>query len=114
LFYVVAQLYIYPGKEAEFHEYETQALHIARKHGGELICAFTPVYADAGIETPTEIHVLRFGDRSAFDTFKSDPEHAAIADWRADVIRKTVIVVSGDVIDYCKIPGDRVPPGWHG
>lgn len=106
LFYIVAQLYIYPGKEAEFHEYETQALHIARKHGGELICAFTPVYADAGVETPTEIHVLRFFDREAFDTFKSDPEHVTIADLRSKVISKTVIVTSNEIVDYCKIPGD--------
>jgi len=106
LFYVVAQLYIYPGKEAEFREYETQALHIARKHGGELICAFRPECADQSDDSPTEVHVLRFASRVIFDLFKTDPEHAVIADWRADVIRKTVVVVSGDVIDYCKIPGD--------
>ena len=100
LFYVVAQLYAYPGKEAEFREYEMQALRIVRKHGGELVCAFTPECMDANAETPTEIHVLRFVDRDAFDTFMSDPEHAAIADWRATVIRKTVIVVSGEIVDY--------------
>jgi len=100
LFYVVAHLHIYPGKAAEFREYEIHALRLVRKHGGELVCAFAPGDASAGGETLTEIHVLRFADRFAFDSFKADPEHVANAHWRAGVICKTDVFVSGEVVDY--------------
>ena len=106
MLYIVAHLYAYPGKEAELREFETHALGIARKHGGELMCAFAPECAVTFGETPTEVHVLRFADQTTFENFKGDPEHAAISDWRATVIRKTVVFVSGEIVEYGNCPGD--------
>ena len=53
---------------------------------------------DAG-DGPDEIHVVSFGDRAAFEAYRTDPAIAALASTRDEVIARTV-VWSGRAIDY--------------
>jgi len=42
MFYVIAHLSIIPGMRAQFRDYQSSALAILGRHGGDLLTAFTP------------------------------------------------------------------------
>ena len=100
MFYVIARLYIVPGMRPQFRDYERSALAILRRHGGELLCAFTPEVSAESDPVPDEIHVIRFADRARFEAFRADSAHQALSGLRAQCIRKTTLYLSETVLTY--------------
>src|SRR5690348_17307412 len=100
MLYVNVHLFGRKGVRGGFLAYETKALDVFRKHGGEVVVAYAPIPAADGAETPDEIQVLRIADRKAFDAFMQDPARAAMAAERDAVIRKTEVFLSGTIIPY--------------
>lgn len=99
MLYMTVHLYGRNGIPGEFREYEKKALDIFKRHGGEVMVAFTPA-APPGTGAPDEIQVLRIRDRIAFDRFMGDPERVGMADERNSVIRRTDVFLSGEVVTY--------------
>src|SRR6188472_2993740 len=100
MLYINVHLFGRKGIRGEFLEYETKALDVFRKHGGEVVVAYVPMPAADGAETPDEIQVLRISDREAFDAFVQDPARVALAAEREAVIRKTEVYLSEAIIPY--------------
>lgn len=95
MLHVIALLEI--AERNAFTDFETQALAIARQHGGSLIAAFAPEPNGDPESQVDEVHVLQFPARSAYDAYRSDPALQALAPLRAQGIRRTqVLVSSGD------------------
>jgi uncharacterized protein (DUF1330 family) len=89
------------GRGSEgFREYETKALGIFKRHGGEVLVAYVPAAAGEGRETPDEIQVLRIADQARLDAFMRDPERAGMAEERERVIRKTEVFLSRETVRY--------------
>ncbi len=100
MFYITVKLFGLSGRRGEFRAYEEKALAIFRRHGGEVVAAYTPL-PDASIaEMPDEIQILRIADRQAFDGFMKNPERRAMAAERESVIRKTEVFLSGEHAGY--------------
>lgn len=95
---LVVHLFAHPGRLAALRAYERKALEILRTHGGEILAAFAPD-AVAG-ETPDEIQVLRFPDRTAYDAFLADPARKALAGERDAAVRGTQIFTAATLITY--------------
>jgi uncharacterized protein (DUF1330 family) len=100
MLYLTVHLYGRNGVPGEFRDYELKALTIFRKHGGDIVVAYTPTADPTRAETPEEIQVLRIASRAALDAFMHDPERLALATEREAVIRKTEVFLSDELVSY--------------
>lgn len=75
---VITQLiYLHPGKEIVFDEFEAMAIPLIGKHGGELLLRLRPTQDGViagSIDVPYEIHLVRFPSDVALASFTADPE----------------------------------------
>lgn len=84
----------------QFDDYEQMALAILRRHGGELLAAFTPECSPIDDSSPDEIHVIRFAERAQFEAFCADTALQALSKLRTRCIRKTTLYLSDTVLTY--------------
>jgi len=89
-----------PGLSA-LRVYEQKVLPILSDHQGRIVTAFSPSPdMSTGDELPDEIHIVTFPSQHQFETYKSDPRHAALAQERQQVIARTEIIASGQYHSY--------------
>lgn len=100
MLYITVKLFGRNGIRGEFRDYETKALNIFRKHGGEVVVAYAPAPDNSQSEMPDEIQILKIPGRSDFDKFMNDPDRIKLADERNAVIRKTEVYTSEELIEY--------------
>ena len=100
MLYATVKLYGKNGIPGEFKEYESKALSIFRKYGGEVIVAYKPHAGDNKVEVPDEIQILKISTQISFDNFMKDPDRLALAKERESVIRKTEVFLSNEIIQY--------------
>lgn len=100
MLYLTVHLYGRQGVPGEFKAYEQHALDLFRRHGGEVLVAYTPQRAAGDADTPDEIQVLRIADQAALDAFMTDPQRTTLAAERERVIRRTVVYQSDKLVSY--------------
>lgn len=100
MLYVTVFLYGKNGVKGEFKDYETKALNIFKKYGGEVIVVYAPIRDGSTPETPDEIQILKIADRATLNAFINDPERVSLADERNSVIRRTDTYLSDEMITY--------------
>src|SRR5438445_3406831 len=100
MLFITVELYGKTGSNGEFKEYESKALGVFLKHGGEIVVAYRPLKAVGQAEIPDEIQILKIGSKSAFEKFMSDPDRTKMAEERNSVIRKTEVYLSEEIINY--------------
>ena len=93
---VITQLvYIYPGKERMFDEFEAVAIPLIGKHGGELLLRLRPTPANVvagSIDLPYEIHLVRFPSDEALASFTADPERQGLLHLKNDSVQSLIVV----------------------
>jgi|GEM_PF-626895 len=89
-FVVVAALWVVPGRHEDFARFETSALSIMARHGGSLSRRLA-IGDRTGADAPSELHLVTFPNREAYEAYRSDPELAALAELRSRAIVRTVI-----------------------
>ncbi len=93
---VITQLvYIHPGKERVFDQFEAVAIPLIGKHGGELLLRLRPTpegVIASSIELPYEIHVVRFPSNEALAGFMADPERQGLLHLKNDSVRSSLVV----------------------
>ncbi len=98
---IVAHLYAYKNDVSALRAFEAKVLPILGDHEGELRCAFGPAAEMSNCnQLPDEIHILRFPSKGAFDSYKSDPRHTALAEERKRAISRTEIFGSDQTLSY--------------
>jgi uncharacterized protein (DUF1330 family) len=99
---IVAALFIHPGREAEFEQFETAAESIMRRHGGglERRIGFAP---SEDPSHPHEVHIVTFPDQQAFERYRADPDLQALADLRVRAIRQTTAWMGSDLSGFIKV-----------
>src|SRR5579864_7929395 len=98
---IVAVLFIHPGREAEFEQFETAAESIMQRYGGGLERRIS-FAASEDSSHPHEVHIVTFPDRESFERYRTDPELQALADLRAHAIRQTTAWVGSDLSSFIK------------
>ncbi|HRI64078.1 MAG TPA: hypothetical protein PK156_07565, partial [Polyangium sp.] len=77
MIYLTQLVYVHPGKEEVFHQFEDVAIPLIAKHRGELVLRLRPnaesVVASA-IEVPYEVHFVRFENEDDLGSFMRDDE----------------------------------------
>ena len=93
---VITQLvYIHPGMERAFDEFEAVAIPLIGKHGGELLLRLRPppeCVIAGSIDPPYEIHLVRFPNDEALARFTSDPERQGLLHLKDDSVRSSLLV----------------------
>ena len=67
---LIAALYLHPGREAEFAQFETAAAAIMQRYGGTIEHRIG-VAPSSGENLPYEVHVLSFSDERSFQEYRT-------------------------------------------
>jgi uncharacterized protein (DUF1330 family) len=93
---VVTQLvYVRPGHEEQFHEFEDHVLPLLAKHGGELLLRVRPppsAVIGGSVAAPYEVHVVRFASRAALASYGADPERRDVLRLKDESVRETIVI----------------------
>lgn len=88
-------VYVHPGKEDVFHQFEDVAIPLIAKHHGELLLRIRP-NADSivasHIEVPYEIHIVRFPSDEDFASFAQDEERRRFLHLKNESIRSALLI----------------------
>jgi len=93
---LIAALYLHPGREAEFAQFEAAAAEIMQRYGGTIERRIG-VAPSSGENLPYEVHILGFPDERSFQGYRTDPDLQALGDLRALAIRETVLWFGTDL-----------------
>lgn len=95
MIYITQLIYVIPGQEKVFHEFENVAIPIIKKHNGELLLRIRPrqeEIIEGNMETPYEIHIVTFACESDFESFKKDEERKQFLHLKEKSIKSTLTV----------------------
>lgn len=90
---LVASLFIHPGHEAEFRQFETEAAHIMKKYGGRIERVIRPHASVPPGSSPYQVHVVSFPSMAQFEAYRKDGDLAKLAPLRQSAIARTEIIV---------------------
>jgi antibiotic biosynthesis monooxygenase (ABM) superfamily enzyme len=96
---LIAALYLHPGREAEFAQFETAAAQIMQRYGGTIERRIG-VAPSSGENLPYEVHILSFPDERSFQEYRTDPDLEALRDLRALAVRETVLWFGTELPGY--------------
>jgi hypothetical protein len=95
MLYVTQLVYLHPGKEDAFHEFEDAVLPLLKKYEGELLLRLRP-NADAliagSLEGPYEVHLVRFPNDAALAAYARDEERERVMSLKNEAVRATLLV----------------------
>jgi uncharacterized protein (DUF1330 family) len=97
---ISVHLFANEGDITRLRVFELEALIVIGQFGGKLISAFKPANPENSANIPDEIHLLQFPSQEAFDIYRDSPESAALAPKRNKAIRKTIVYLSEEIVDY--------------
>ena len=94
---LVVNLYVEPGREAEFRTFETHAARIMRSHGGQIEKIIRPTLSLSGEPLPHEIHLVSFPSLEHLTAYRSDPILADFSGLRELAIKTTTIMIGEEI-----------------
>ncbi len=95
MIYITQLIYIQPGEEESFDQFEAIAIPIIAKYNGELLLRVRPddrSFIEPGIERPYEIHLVRFDAEEDFQRFMRDEERKSVLHLKDRSIRSSVLI----------------------
>lgn len=93
--YLTQLLFVEPGKEDTFHEFEDLALPLLEKYNGKVIYRLRPeasTYVMSNAPQPYEIHFLSFASSEDFDAFLRDETRKEFLHLKQTSIRSSLLV----------------------
>ena len=97
---LVASLFIHPGREVEFRQFETEAARIMKKYGGQIKQVIRPTVAGQPGPSPHEIHIVSFPSLESFEAYRGDPDLATLAPLRQAAIARTEVIIGEEGEPY--------------
>ena len=98
MIFITQLIYIQPGQEKIFDEFEAVAIPIISKYNGRLLLRVRPApgaYIQSAIEQPYEIHLVEFEAEGDFTGFMQDEERKAFLHLKEQSI-KSVSLFKGE------------------
>lgn len=94
MIYITQLIYIHPGQEQVFEEFERVALPLISKYNGKLLLRLRPSSSDvmeSDIETPYEVHVVEFQDEADFINFGKDELRKSFLHLKEKAVRSVLM-----------------------
>ncbi|MBO9153984.1 DUF1330 domain-containing protein [Chitinophaga sp. GCM10012297] len=95
MIYITQLVYIHPGMESTFGEFESVALPLVDRYNGKLLLRIRPEENSmiAGtLERPYEVHLVSFKSEADFERFKADPSREGMLHLKDLSVRKMVLI----------------------
>jgi uncharacterized protein (DUF1330 family) len=97
MIYITQLVYIIPGQEKVFDQFESHAIPIILKYNGRLLLRVRPdenSIIEHHIDRPYEIHLVEFNSEADFENFKQDEERKKFLHLKEQSI-KSVLLIQG-------------------
>lgn len=95
MIYFTQLIYIKPGQEKVFDEFESHAIPAIAKYNGKLLFRMRPhknAVIETAIEPPYEIHFVQFETESDFEAFKTDKDRTKYLHLKEQSVREVWLV----------------------
>ncbi|RPD42926.1 DUF1330 domain-containing protein [Chitinophaga barathri] len=95
MIYITQLIYIHPGMEKTFEEFESVALPLIDKYNGKLLLRVRPEggsMVGGELDLPYEIHLVSFEGEEDFERFKADPSRAQFLHLKDKSVRRMMLV----------------------
>jgi hypothetical protein len=94
MIYITQLIYIVPGQEQVFNQFEAIAIPIIARYNGRLLFRLKPRehdFIESRIEKPYEIHLVEFDAESDFQNFMRDEERKKFLHLKEQSIKASVL-----------------------
>lgn len=95
MIFITQLIYIRPGQEAIFDQFESVAIPLISKYGGRLMLRIRPdqsAIIESNIETPYEVHLVSFETEADFARFMQDEERKQFLHLKEAAIRSAILI----------------------
>lgn len=95
MIYITQLIYIIPGQEATFHQFEDFAIPLISKYNGRLLLRVRPdenSFIEHRMDKPYEIHFVEFDTQQDFENFKQDAERKKFLHLKEQSIKASILV----------------------
>lgn len=93
--YITQLIYIVPGQEVVFDQFEAVAIPIIAKYNGRLLFRVRPgddAYIEYSTDRPYEIHLVEFDSQQDFENFKLDAERRKFLHLKEKSMRASILI----------------------
>lgn len=93
--YITQLIYLQPGQESVFDEFEAVAIPLISKYRGRLLFRIRPAednVIESSIETPYEVHFVEFEMEADFTAFMRDESRKQFLHLKEQSIREVLLV----------------------
>jgi uncharacterized protein (DUF1330 family) len=94
MLFITQLIYIRPGQETTFDEFEAIALPAIKKYNGRLLLRIRPneqAYIESSMERPYEIHLVEFDTEDDFTNFMQDEERKQFLHLKEQSIKSALL-----------------------
>ena len=95
MIYITQLIYIIPGQEKVFDQFEAIAIPIISKYNGRMLLRVRPddhAIIEHHIEKPYEIHFVEFDHDQDFENFKNDEERKNFLHLKERSIKASILM----------------------
>ena len=95
MLYCTQLIYIQPGQEETFHQFENIAIPLISKYNGKLLLRIRPgenSFIESTIEKPYEVHLVEFDSEQDFQNFMHDEERKNFLHLKEQSIKSSVLI----------------------
>ena len=95
MIYVTQLIYIVPGQEKTFDDFESVAIPIISKYNGRMLFRVRPdnsAYIRHQMDKPYEIHLVEFDSEQDFENFKKDEERKKFLHLKEQSIKSSIMI----------------------
>src|SRR6476620_4481760 len=88
-------IYVQPGQEAVFEEFESMAMPLIPKYNGKILLRVRPpeaAYIESAIEPPYEIHLVEFSSENDLVNFMNDETRKAFLHLKEQSVRASLLI----------------------
>ena len=97
---LVVCLFIRPGRNVAFREFETEAARIMQRYGGLIDRVIRPTVSTGGNVLPHEIHIVSFPSLERFEAYQQDQHLAELTSLRQYAIARTEVTIGEEGDPY--------------
>lgn len=93
--YITQLIYIKPGEEETFHQFEDIAIPAIAKYNGKLLLRIRPddkAIIESNMERPYELHLCEFDSEKDFENFMQDEERKKFLHLKERAIHSAILI----------------------
>ncbi len=95
MIYITQLVFVHPGKEDQFQEFEDQVIPMMSDYSGKMLYRIRPredQFIDLTGERPFEVHILSFDSADQLAAFLEDPRRTRILPLKTGAIRSSLTI----------------------